>query len=391
MSALAARRLYIVAYCTVAAALLWLIVSVAVSGELAQSDPALALRWRPHDPPALVELAQASLDNQKPAQARSYALEAIAHGPHDATAWRLLGQAALAGSNPALAEQLFAQTGRLTHRDATLAAWFFEEAVGARRYGDAVRYADVVIRRAPDKENAMVFRLAALAQDPAAVPALAQGLGRKPQWRGAFFKELASGSSNSAVAARLLEQMTAANTPLTTDELSGLLIPMARGGQAQDAYRLWLATLPPAARPTGPVFDPTFAGPPAAAPFGWSLNDEGDDRSQIGGPGLRIDLEGHKPQRLAMQMLVTPPGRYRFETAGRLIDGQEELLSWVLGCPGQKPVLLDLFRGRTAVAAAEFEIAADCPNPALILNTLARDHDLPATVVVDRVTLQKIG
>lgn len=319
MSALAARRLYIVAYCTLAAALLWLVVSVAVSGELEQAHPSLALKWRPHDPLALVQLAQTALDAEKPADARSYALEAIAHRPHDATAWRLLGQAALAASNQALGEQLLAQAGRLTHRDATLAAWSFEDSVSRRRYADAVQYADIVIRRAPDKESAMVFRLTALAQDPAAIPALAKGLQKDPDWRGAFFRELASSSANSAAAGSLMQQMAADGAPLTPTEVSGLLIHMVRDGRAQDAYRLWLTSLPPAARPSGLVFDPTFTGTPAAAPFGWTLNDRSDSELRLPAPGrppgLHIVFHGGKAQRLVSQTLVLSPGRYQIGRA----------------------------------------------------------------------------
>jgi len=395
MSAVAARRLYIVAYCTLAAALLWLIVSVVVSSELEQTNPRLALSWRPHDPPALVQLSQTSLDAGKPADARSYALEAIARRPHDATAWRLLGQAALAASNQTLGEQLLAQAGKLTHRDATLAAWFFEDSVRRRRYADAVQYADIIMRRAPDKESAMVFRLAALAQDDDAIPALAKALQRNPAWREAFFKELSSSSANSAAAGALMQQMAADGAPLAPAEVSGLLIRMVRDGRAQEAHQLWLTSLPPPARPSGLVFDPTFIGTPAAAPFGWSLNDEIDSELHMPEPGqprgLHIVFHGGEGQRLVTQTLVLSPGRYRFEAAGHLLEGEEELVRWQLGCKGQPPLLLVLLKGALASGSVEFQVSPDCPSPILALTTLPRESDRPASAVIERAALEKVG
>lgn len=395
MSALAARRLYIVAYCTVAAVLAWLIVSLAAAGEFAARDPALALRWRPADPEALTQAAQDALNARKLPQARDYAQDAIAHAPHDATAWRLLGEIALVSSNAPLAGQLFAQAGQLTHRDAALAAYFFEDAVRDHRYADAVRYADVVMRRAPEKQSALVFRLAALAQDTRAADALAQAIADKPSWRRPFFRELSAGGASDAGMIQLLESVTARRVRLTPDELSLVLLRLVRDGFAQEAHRLWLAGLPARNRPSSPVYDPSFTGPEAPAPFGWTLDDGADGRSRLAlpgeQPGLHIDLRGMGSQRLALQTLVLAPGRYRFDTTARLLDGESGNLTWVIGCPGQRAVNLDLFGGPPTSASVEFEVTLACAIQVLILRAGSRDHATPAAALVTQASVQRIG
>lgn len=392
MSALAGRRLYIVAYCTVAAALVWLIISTAAAGQFAADDPAFALRWRPGDPQALTELAQQALEAGNLPRARDYARDALANSPHEATAWRLLGEIALASSNAPLARQLFAEAGTLTHRDAALAARFFEDAAADRRYADAVRYADVVMRRAPEKQSALVFRLAAMAQDPSAARALAQTLAGKPSWRAAFFRELAGGGATDAEMMQLLETLTAQRTPLAPDELSPLLIRLVKDGFAPDARRLWLASLPGRGQGVGLSYDPTFKGPSAPAPFGWTL-DAGSEGPNSPGepPGLRVTLDGMSTPRLALQTLVLQPGRYRFNTTARLVDGDAGSLAWVVGCGGQPPIMLDLIGAEPASASAEFVVSPDCTAPILMLRAGSGDHAAPATAIVERAAVERIG
>jgi len=395
MSALAGRRLYIVAYCTVAAALAWLIVSTAAAGQFAASDPNFALRWRPGDPQALTQLAQNALKARNLPQARDYARDALANSPHEATAWRLLGEIALASSNAPLAGQLFAEAGQLTHRDAALAARFFEDAVQERRYADAVRYADVIMRRAPDKQSALVFRLAALSQDPAAAHALARTLAEKPSWRKTFFREIGGGSASDAGILQVLEMLTAQDVRMTPNEISPLLTRLTADGFAPDARRLWLASLPGRGRGVGLVYDPSFTGPPAPAPFGWTLDLGSDSRARLAAPGeqpgLHVALEGMGSHRLALQTLALQPGRYRFDITARLIEGDSGSLSWTVGCPRQPPLILDLFGAERVSKSAEFVVGADCPTQLLMLRAGSRDHAAPATALVERAAVEKIG
>jgi len=396
MSALAGRRLYIVAYCTVAAALVWLIISTAAAGQLADRNPELALRWRPGDPQALTQLAQNALNARNLPRARDYARDAVAHSPHEATAWRLLGEIALASSDAPLAGQLFAQAGTLTHRDAALAAHFFEDAIRAHRYADAVRYADVVMRRAPEKQSALIFRLAALVQDPDAAAALAQTLADKPDWGNAFFRELAGSGVGDDGIVQMLGLLSARHVAMTSAQLTPLLSRLVKDGRAPDAYRVWLATLPPSARPAGLVYDPAFAGPPAAAPFGWTLDDGRNGRARLASPGeqpgLRVVLKGRGSDRIALQTLLLAPGRYRFETSARLVEGDTGVLSWLVGCPGaQAPLDLDLMGSAPMSAAAEFAVDASCPTQVLLLRAHPGDLAAPATALVQRVSVQRIG
>ncbi|HEX5775074.1 MAG TPA: hypothetical protein VFX95_00190, partial [Caulobacteraceae bacterium] len=343
MPAVAARQLYWIVYGAAALALAWVIVTGAVSAHYAEDDPARALKWRPADPVALRTLAEQALEQGKPDLARRHALAVLARSPHDATAYRLLGEAARKASNEATARRMFARAGRLTRRDATLAAIFFEEAVAARRWREATTQADVLIRRSPRSESAVLFRLAVLARDPQFAAVLAQALTTEPAWRGAFFRELSSTSAHIAAATLTVGELRAAGGAVKQAELSPLLSRMVGEGQAAQARRLWAGGLPGASPAADAVYDPAFRAPDAGPPFGWSVGEH--IRSQVGfgsGSGAHIELSGIEPEQLLRQTLVLPPGRYELESAGRWQAGRPLSLAWLIGCAGAPPVRLEL-------------------------------------------------
>lgn len=387
-----ARAIYWTVYAAAAAVLAWLIVTGALAAHYRQSDPQLVLRWKPADPVALETLAQQALDEQQLGLARRHALSAVVHSPHGATAYRLLGQIARASGDQALARRLFGQAGRLTHRDVALASIFFEDAVREQRWRDAVRYADVVMRRAPRTQGAIVLRLAVLARRPEAAAALAGVLARKPEWRGALFTELASNRVHYPAAAQVISSMRAAKAPIEPAEISPLLTRMVGAGFASQARSLWISGLPPGDRPAADeVYDPTFTDARTGTPFGWSVEEHANSAVALAAPGLRLELIGMDTDPLVRQTLVLPPGQYELESAGRLLEGRPVTLVWQVGCLGAPPISFDLEGPERSIAGGRFEVTGACPVQPLLLRMPARDHSAPSSAVVEYARIRRLG
>src|SRR5581483_1891723 len=112
------------------------------------------------------------------------------------------------------------------------------------------------------------------------------------------------------------------------DEEAGFLVGRLIGDDdAQRARSVWAALLPGQAAPqTAGLYDGDFAPRPGAAPFNWRLAAGGEavaERAQPPRPlpsggapaALHVQFTPTTPARLAEQMLLLPPGRYRLTGA----------------------------------------------------------------------------
>ena len=72
------------------------------------------------------------------------------------------------------------------------------------------------------------------------------------------------------------------------------------------------------------IFNGEFRKIPSLPPFGWELVDSAAGFAEVGDGSLQILYYGREDSELASQLLLLPPGRYRFRAPikGRLAPGR---------------------------------------------------------------------
>jgi tetratricopeptide (TPR) repeat protein len=270
----------------------------------------------------------------------------------------------------------------------------------AERYPEALSEIDVVLRRSEELRPALLPELTKLVADPRGRAALATILARRPVWREHFLT--VAGERKLAVAdARDLYERIRGLNPNGDLMLERQLIlqTQANSGDYSGARQTWLMSLPQQERAANRyMFDGSFRGVRAPAPFGWTFKDVDAGRAEPAKDGQRTYLDvayfGGQSVRLAEQMLALPPGRHTLRAVGRSPNGiTSGRLSWRLTClPGGSQIAaLDMTR---AVASnRRFSAAFTVPGsgcPGQTLSLVAEPGDV-ANVVNLEITGMEIG
>jgi len=401
MDARLPTRGIVIAGAVAALLLAWQIVSVGVSRYLQDIDPAAAVRLRPHNGWALSALAERTLEKGRYGAAAGLARQAIANAPFDARAFRVLAQSREMAGDTSGARRLMEHAGSLNRRDPATAYWLYHDAMQAGRYGDAINWADALMRRAPNTTPLIVWELALSADNPGLASALVQHLGQAPPWRPALIQALYRGGFSEQEALAILNGLRKTEAPATADEITPFLLKMVRQGELDSAYSAWRGFLSPAERgaATSLIYDGQFRHPPGPAPFGWQLMKvDGADAalsSSTEGAGLQVRTGGLSNSQVIRQLLLAPAGRYRLASRARLIDGEAGELEWRVACEGApaKYLLrmdLPLSGDKAGVATGEFTAPEGCEAQYLSLWTVGSDTPEPMTAWVDEVRLQTL-
>jgi tetratricopeptide (TPR) repeat protein len=215
----------------------------------------------------------------------------------------------------------------------------------------------------------LVPALAEYAHTPGAAKQLASVLRDNPPFKSSLLAALASDPANM----KLVMELDRA-TPEIQDRRSktwqGLLIQglIARGNY-EEAYRLWQDF----AHVSGPpplLFNGAFKTLAAPAPFNWEFRSNSAGLAEPANGSIRVLYYGRDNVRLASQMLLLDPGRYRFSIvmSGKPSPGS---LAWTITCAaGTELMRLDLSKG----LSAEFTVpGSGCPAQAITLNGIGQD------------------
>lgn len=367
-------------------------------------DPLVALAWSPENAEAQARVAAAELKSAKSnadlARAERSARAALQRGPMEFRALRVLGLAADRGGRVNQATRLMTIAGRRTPRDEPTQIWLFNAAVRRGDFTQAFAHADALLRVQPGYADRLNPILVANLANPMAVPALLRRLAFRPDWRRGFMAYLAGRQPDVDVAVTVFDGLHAGPAPPTPEETTGLINRLVSDHQYRDAKDVWARLLPGRASVADDlVYDGNFRGLPGAPPFNWDLASGSGALSELvttpdGARALHVQFPTGISVRLAQQMLVLSPGRYRL-SGGVRFDGAAPtaVLAWRVGCiDGPGATLVETRQvGGGAVRRTffgDFVVpATGCTAQALLLNTIAQDSFATADAWFDNLSI----
>ncbi|HET9810778.1 MAG TPA: hypothetical protein VFP53_03670 [Sphingomicrobium sp.] len=373
------------------------VVRLTIAGSFAESRTDRAARLAPQRPDVLVATAmagvgQAAAAGQLPPHSVMATLGRLAQwAPLEPEP--LLVDAAIAEKKGdiARAEKLLLEARRRDPRSTPARYLLADLWLRQDRLGEGLGEMAILTRLLPATSVQLVPALAALAKSPGASDRLRAILVSNPRVKQPLLNALAVDPDN-------LDLILDLNSSTPTVRGAGsswqprLLNGLIGDGNYARAYQLWrkLSGFPPGTPPT--LFNGDFRQVPAPAPFNWTFNSTGAGFAEPGGGRLRVIFYGRNNASLASQLLLLPPGRYRFSSGadGEMTAGA---IAWTLSCANSKTKLMDRTLGdATGVMTSTFVVpAAGCPAQQLALVGRAQDTARESDVQIGPVAVERVG
>jgi hypothetical protein len=367
-----------------------------VASVIADDNPELATRLAPSAPPALVSMAMRHVG------------EAAARGgdPDDATFRRLravavsdplrpepfLVEAAMAERVGAYdrAKQLLLQARSRDPRSAAARYLYADTAVRQGDVLEGLQEMAVLSRLVPAASVQIVPALAQFAQTPGSHEKLAAILAQNPQLKSPLLAALAGNPDNADLILVLAGPPTAKPNNDTLAWEARLLRGMVARGDYQNAYDVWrhFALLPNGARPL--LFNGSFQVVAAPEPFNWGYSASPAGVAEPGAGVISVLYYGREDAVLADQLLILPPGSYRFTSpiSGKVVAGA---LSWTIACVGAKDPLVDIRLDTTASPSGTFTVPAEaCPAQRLQLNGHQEESPEDSNLRIGPASIERI-
>jgi hypothetical protein len=408
-------------FAAVAAILVWGVTSRTIAAYLANVAPAQALVIRAYQPTALLNLADQGLielgSGINPAtnqQIRTMAESVVLNDPLNSRALRILGELADRSQDETRALQLMQASARHSLHENFAVAWLSDKAVEKKDYGEALQYADVLLRTSPQFINVVMPTLVQIAENKDASDRLRKLLSDNPPWRARFFYALPSSVSDARTPLDLLAAVKNSPNPPTADDLRGYLEFLIGHKFYALAYYAWLQFLPAEqVSSLGLLFNGSFEIPLSGLPFDWVITqgagvtiDIASTPDNEGGRALVVAFEqGRVDFRGVSQLMVLPPGKYQFNGRymGELI-GQRGL-KWLVTCAspwgfegGAKIGESGMVAGKTSTwRNVDFAVTVpgvDCPAQSLHLALDARmssEQFASGTLWFDDLKIERLG
>ncbi len=116
----------------------WQVVATGLADYWAATDPELALRWEPHNPVALLTLAERHLEQHEPDAAAAAARELLSFEPLEGQAFAVLAEAAEAKDGRESVKVLNELALRRAPRDLHARAWIINEQLRDGHFPEAL-------------------------------------------------------------------------------------------------------------------------------------------------------------------------------------------------------------------------------------------------------------
>lgn len=353
----------------------------ALSRHLEAQDPERALALYPLNTEARVALIGEALNGRREVEdVEGETRRGLALDPVDARFYSILAEFHQRKGEQEKAFALFQTAHRISHTEHHALTNLIRIAVENGDYGDAVRTADVLFRRWPERFNELAPFMASLVAQEDAYRVLVEFSGEGLPWRGRLISFLAVNDDFTPLAHRLLMDLVASENPPSRAEKAALLNGYWRQRAYADAYRLFLMTLSEEDRElTGFVHNSGFSAAQEPQLFAWNYRNtpEADIRfsnapAPYNGAIVRF-LDKPAREVVLRQNLVLPQGRYRLKvdaSAFSLRTPRDLFLTLNCVRPNRELARLQLPEGNYRDNTIEFDFeVADCPAQTIRLET----------------------
>jgi hypothetical protein len=340
------------------------VVRIAAVQSLARSRPADAARvWSGH-PDAELEagltaIAMAARD-RKTIGPGTFAqiYDAAGKDPLAPDPFLVRGVQAQLSGDARLAEQAFLAAQWRDGR--SLPARYFLADLYFRR-GDSRRGLSEVgalARLAPDGVQNLAPYVAAYARNRSAWPQLRVLFRSEPRLEDNALIVLAADARNAEA---VLALANPGRSGPASPWLAPLLQTLVKAGQYERARRIWAAVSRVPLDRGALLFDPGFTRSGAPPPFNWDLTSSTTGFAERQrDAGLHVIYYGQEDGPLASQLLVLPPGQYRFITQAAGRPTNDDALQWRLTCVGGKEPISSIPLSAAVASPWTFAVPADC-------------------------------
>jgi tetratricopeptide (TPR) repeat protein len=368
-----------------------------VASAVADTRPELASRLAPLAPATLKSLAMAEVG------------EAAAKGadPSQATLdrFRDLATAAPLRPEPFLVEAALAERREAYDRAVQLlidARQRDPRSVAARylladvylRQGkaiDGLRQMAILTRLIPAATVQLIPALSEYAHTPGAREKLAMILRDNPQLRQPLLAALSADPDNADLVVTLAGPSAGLSDPNTRTWQLRLLLGFIERKDYDRAYALWRQFAGAGEGPRPLLFNGDFMRIAAPPPFNWALLSSSAGVAEADNGRLRVLYYGRENALLASQVLLLPPGSYKFEASasGQVASGA---LVWTLQCSSGHAPLMRLQVGASVTQAVTFVVpSSGCDAQALQLDGLQQDMPQDTDVQIGPARIERIG
>ncbi len=362
--------------------------STGLSRFLEDDNAGVALALHPANVDARIKELTASLNGPD----RKARLTEIAEGIEDALRfdagdarlYSLLGEVEFQRDDKDVAYRLFSRARQFSKTEIHALQRTLVHSIEQDRLAEAVNEIDTMLRRWPDRFDAVAPVLPQILSRPEGFQAVRDALAEDAPWRRNIFATLGREPAGIPLAEQLLLDLKDTKVPPQPGEIASIINGYIGQKQYESAYRFFLFTQSgEEAKLAGYVFNGQFAPVRTQKPFDWQFRDQSGVEITFGSRGGGAQTTGatvrflNKPVKdvALQQYLQLPPGSYvlTLNASGRSLKLPKELF-WSLGCAGSTPPLLKLGVPEGSYEkeslSAGFSIAATgCQMQLLKLNT----------------------
>jgi hypothetical protein len=364
MSSLRALHLCVVAIGC--AGLIWLSVRTSLVGALIQENPVAARTIAPDDPRAVLRLAMEEFGSRNGSVSpdlRSAAISAVTKAPLAYEPFFIAALDALIEKN-GRPEQLLREATRRNPRSRASQLLLLDQQMRAGRLEDSIWTMNLLTRLIPRAASALIPELARFAAAKETRPAMKRILAKDARMRKALLEHLSAEAGDPDL---VLELAGSSNGADDRGWQQALITSLVAQGNHQSAYSLWKqfsGSIKP--EPGNSIYNPTFQASAGIFPFDWRyLNSNVGVAEPKPSEGLDVEYFGGEQAKLAEQLLLLAPARYRLSTRVQAADGGDGdgTLAWTIACSRSSIALLNLpITGKKASEeySGEFSIPSGC-------------------------------
>jgi tetratricopeptide (TPR) repeat protein len=360
---------------------------------LAETRPGLAETLVPRSPDALMEAAMsevgqaAAVGRVPPLSAMRRLGELQRRAPLDPQPYLVEAAIAQRSGDMDRAERLLVEARRLDPRSAAARYLLADVWLRQGRVVEGLGEMATLGRLVRGSAVELVPALAEYAKTPGAAAQLAKVLQANPHLKQPLLSALAADPDNAGLIIELHGASGPSDDAKTLGWQKRLLDGLVQRGSYERAYQLWRRfSGTQGGRPL--LFNEDYSQLAAPPPFNWAFASGRGGFAEPGNGSMRVLHYGREDVSLASQLLLLPPGRYRFSApvSGSAAAGA---LAWVLACSGGK-TLFEI--SPEQAGSVMFEVpAGDCPAQQLALRGRALDAPQESDVRVGRAKIERVA